>query len=102
MRHKTAVIPCPSCDESLNGHTGIVCDDAPKPNDYTICIYCSALLAYNADLSLRAANAQETAEIMSEPSALEVLEALRATLAARQHLDRGRLLDGQTWEEYPG
>ena len=58
------VCPCPECGANLDAASGAGHDEAPTPDDVTLCLYCGAWLAFAADLSLRAL---EPAEIETLP-----------------------------------
>jgi len=47
----TPEINCPSCNHKLDSVAGQ--DVRPEPEDYTICIYCLAVLQFNKDLSVQ-------------------------------------------------
>jgi len=39
---------CPSCGKLLDGATGIDTNNLPAPGDVSVCIYCAAVLRFNA------------------------------------------------------
>lgn len=41
---------CPACGHSLDGAAG---DGAPAPDDFSLCVYCTTILQFNDDLTLR-------------------------------------------------
>ena len=45
---------CPTCGKSLNA-AGLLSgvDDAPDPEDLTVCLYCSNVAQFQSDLSLK-------------------------------------------------
>lgn len=45
---------CPKCSKRLDAATSLEDDQAkPQPGDCTVCFYCSSLLTYNSDYSLK-------------------------------------------------
>ena len=62
MVYRMQEIRCPQCDAPLNAtDEPIGCEtDGPGPDDFTVCLYCSHLMVFNADMSVRSANKKET------------------------------------------
>lgn len=78
----TAEIPelrCTVCDASLNraGNLGEE-ERIPEPGNFTICLYCSHLLVFKDDLSLRDATEEEMAEAIDTTDIQEVLQMAKA------------------------
>lgn len=63
-QHRTHTMPCPECDEPLNGHSNMQKDDDRPPRDgaLTMCAYCYAPLAW-AGTQFRRATEAEAEEI---------------------------------------
>lgn len=50
---RVATSKCTSCERELDGVTGVGCDTAPEPGDFTVCIRCGHIMAFGDDLHLR-------------------------------------------------
>lgn len=85
--HLVPPAPCPGCGLVLDAANAA--DDTqpnrPRPNDLTICIHCSALLAYTDDLMLREATGREVAIIMHDSDGATMVEAIRIMLESRRN-----------------
>lgn len=53
--HITESAFCPQCKKHLDRSCGVAHPYSPRPNDFTICVYCKSWLVFNDDLSLRLA-----------------------------------------------
>jgi hypothetical protein len=53
MRRRTFLLAvehrCPSCGRLLDAATSFDHVNAPKPGDFTVCVYCGVLLRFTAD-----------------------------------------------------
>lgn len=64
MSVKTKLIECPSCFEQMDGATSINSDQTryPRPGDFSICVYCGALLRYD-DVGVTLCSEEELNEL---------------------------------------
>jgi hypothetical protein len=53
---------CPSCDKTLDGFSAQH-KEIPKPGDLTVCVYCSEILEFTAEMELQSASAETIADI---------------------------------------
>lgn len=69
---RTKVIECPACLEQMDGASAINSDEPkhPKPGDFSVCIYCGAILRYD-EVGVRSCAEEEMDEL--EPDAKRVL-----------------------------
>jgi hypothetical protein len=44
---------CPACQRTLDAATDILGQATPEPGDLSVCVYCSVVLTFNTDLTLR-------------------------------------------------
>lgn len=74
--HFTPASECPECGKKLDAATGVQADQAPRPGDVSICIYCRTWLRFTDDLTLRIMTKEDLEEMP-----LDVLEIMkRSTL----------------------
>ena len=45
--------PCPVCGRVLDAASMVGGEGRPKPGDFTVCMYCSSILRFDGNLSLR-------------------------------------------------
>ena len=57
---------CPKCREQLTGASNPFGTASPEADDLTVCAYCSAVLVFNNDLTLREAKAEDIATLEPE------------------------------------
>lgn len=50
---------CPKCGESMGGATSIRATGGPGSGDFTVCVYCGALLVYDEAIHLRLPTLEE-------------------------------------------
>ena len=66
---------CPWCGHHLDMATGVGTDKLPRPGDRSICIGCGAVCVFEADLTLRRADAVETMQVYNRhPQAFQAWE----------------------------
>ena len=53
---------CPSCDKTLNGWSDQL-KETPRPGDLTVCVYCSEILEFTAEMGLQSASAETIADV---------------------------------------
>lgn len=52
--HQTKQVLCPECGYGVDSATNAEdSTDAPRPGDFSICLYCGTILVFTEDLSLR-------------------------------------------------
>lgn len=55
--------PCPTCGKNLDAVTVMTNENVkPRPDDFTICIYCQTPLVFTKDLTVRPATLAEKHE----------------------------------------
>jgi len=68
--HRLKEQACPGCHRPLTGAANVDgCDGAPVAGDVTVCIYCTMLLVYDAQLSLRELDELELGALASDTRA---------------------------------
>lgn len=69
---------CPFCNYILNAATAGPHnpDASPEPNDATICINCGGVLIYDEHTRVRKPTDQELAEVMADPNATLMVQAV--------------------------
>jgi hypothetical protein len=80
---KETVIPeyhCPACGRELNATTDPFSDYTPKPGNYTICIYCTHIMIFGKDLSVRELTKEEAAKIKSDHEVMSLRHQLQKAL----------------------
>lgn len=66
---------CIGCGVELNAaFLGEGGDVKPKPDDFTICVYCGTVMGYNEDLTLRRLSEGEEAEARKDEHIQTLLE----------------------------
>lgn len=69
---------CPACSYHFDAHSSLTGDSDPVADDFSICINCSALLVFEADLSLRLAGPDEILIAESIPDIAELRRLIRS------------------------
>jgi hypothetical protein len=72
---------CPCCLKTLDGATSAGERKTPLPGDFSVCVYCTSILQFNTDLTLRQITAETLAAI--PPSLREQLERIRFAIIRR-------------------
>lgn len=75
--HDTMPNRCPTCEHVLEAATGITTDDAPKPGDVTLCIYCAAILVFTDDLRVRLPKEEESNEFANDPRLMHTQQTVK-------------------------
>ena len=78
----TAVIPpclCPQCGAMLDRVTDPIGNDKARPDDFTVCLDCTAVLRFNPDMSVRLTNQEDLQKL--PPEVLKKLAAIRIATA---------------------
>jgi hypothetical protein len=73
---------CLNCGRTLDAATSVDGEETPEPDCITICLRCGHIMAFTADLSLRALTEEEIYEIAGEPMVLKA-QRLRAMYLKR-------------------
>lgn len=61
---KTKENHCPGCKNKIDGCTPVDGENVmPKKDDITVCIYCSMILSFNADLTLKVITDEQIGEL---------------------------------------
>lgn len=63
MTDKMPPATCPRCLRNLDAAGGVGHDARPRPDDLTVCIYCTTILAFTADFGLRPLTKRELEEM---------------------------------------
>ncbi len=50
---------CPACQHRVDGATDPRSNRTPKPGDFSVCAYCSMVVVFNTDMTVRAARPAE-------------------------------------------
>ena len=71
----TRTIPtiCPGCGHTITSASHVDSAIAPVPGDFTVCLYCSTLLTFADDLSLRNLTDAEMIEAAGNKEMLETM-----------------------------
>jgi hypothetical protein len=65
---------CPECKSEVNGATGVDHDDAPKPNDISICFECAAINKFDEELNLKPLSSLELNQIKEDdPASYDII-----------------------------
>lgn len=73
--HRLEKDKCPWCETILDAASNVEGTNAPKPGDYTICIYCTMFLFFDDNLRLRRATKLEEKELNRDPVARKLKKA---------------------------
>jgi hypothetical protein len=76
LRMRMPPSPCPKCTTVLDGAGDPLGRNAPKPGDFTVCLFCAEVLQYDRQMQLQIATRQEI--LRHAPAHLE---RLRRTIA---------------------
>lgn len=81
---------CPCCGHKLDGAFCVDRDASPSDGDWTICIKCAAPLRFGPELTLRAAKAEDVADLNSEEAkqVARAIHAIKALHRKGQNVDR--------------
>jgi hypothetical protein len=63
---------CVQCNAELNTARNMDTDSMPEPGDFTICLYCSHLMVFKDDLTLREPTNMEAVEASTNSDLHEV------------------------------
>ena len=71
----TRTIPtiCPACGHRITSASHVATATAPVPGDFTVCLYCSTLLTFADDLSLRNLTDAEMIEAAGDKEVLATM-----------------------------
>jgi hypothetical protein len=81
---------CPGCFKVLDGVTNLESSEAPKSGDFTICIYCAAVLRFTENMQL------ELSSLEDIPVAFR-LGFAKVVMAAKERPDSSRREEGNKW-----
>ena len=59
-------VRCPGCKSICDGFTGDEMYGQPKPNDYTICMYCASVCVFNDDMEMVEVTEEEFDKLSEE------------------------------------
>jgi len=87
-------IKCPTCGAELDAasHAGGNEDYHPSPEDLSICYYCTEMLIYNADMTLRVASVAELEAL--HPDDLQELIQAREYIRSLGQVRQANISDG--------
>lgn len=66
MSHAAPETLCPSCGAPINCATSAYGEAVPTPGDLSVCVYCTTVLVFCADLDVRLATEVEIDDLPSE------------------------------------
>ena len=81
QKHFVAGATCPACASRIDGASGG--QAAPEPGDFSVCIFCSAVLRFGEAGVMRVASADEIAQELSPRARDQVARIAHAALMAR-------------------
>lgn len=67
MSTRVPISPCLECGEPNDAATNPFGGRGPRPNDFTICMYCGHVMAFAEDLTMRALTKKERREVERDP-----------------------------------
>ncbi len=79
MNYTNPEARCPACLTTLSGAKDPEGTATPKPGDGSVCVYCTAALIFNSDLTLRVMRPDEYEAL--PPKLRRELDAIRAAAA---------------------
>lgn len=74
---------CPHCEHILEGATGVTTQNAPKPGDVTLCIYCAAVLVFQDDMRVRLPVEEEANEFASNGELMKMQKIVKLAIRRR-------------------
>ena len=63
---------CLNCGKLIDVASAVDCDAAPSPGDFTICLACGHLMAFDDELILRELTDAETVDVAGDPRIIAV------------------------------
>lgn len=69
--------PCPKCGKMLDGWTETGHGSKPSEGDATVCVYCAAVLLFDAALRPRLPTEAEYIDLMTDKSVQQAVAAVR-------------------------
>jgi RNase P subunit RPR2 len=69
--------PCPNCNYNLEAATAARGKDEPRPDDYSVCFNCGAVLRFNQDMTVRLCLDKDVEE-QWRPAVMQVANLIRA------------------------
>jgi hypothetical protein len=79
---------CPACGKVIDADTPASFETvAPQPDDFSICLFCSAWCRYNNDMTLRLAEEKDMEEM--QPDQIELLSKLSRCIEERNKQKTG-------------
>jgi hypothetical protein len=79
---------CLDCKTRLDSATDVLTEAAPKPDDFTICFRCGYVMAFKADLKVRALTEAELIEMALDPRFVEMQTARGIVMRLREIVER--------------
>ena len=85
MSQRTKPSSCLNCGHLVDAVSVAGAAQPPaRPGDFTVCLYCSHIMALDADLQVRALTDDEIVEIAGNPELLEMQAAVAAWRKANE------------------
>jgi hypothetical protein len=81
---------CLDCKTPFTCATDALTEAAPRPNDYTICFRCGYVMAFKADLKVRALTEAELIEMALDPRFVRIQTARGWVMKLREIAERSR------------
>jgi hypothetical protein len=79
---------CLDCKTRLDSVTDALTDATPKPGDFTICFRCGYVMAFKADLKVRALTEAELIQMALDPRFVEIQTARGVVMKLREIVER--------------
>jgi len=79
---KTARCQCTRCLEKLEQASSLEDDGAPRPGDWTVCLYCGHAMVFRPDMTALDPTIDETLELMRDADASRQVKDLQAKFRA--------------------
>lgn len=74
---------CPYCNKKLDACSNMTGEDGPDDGDFTLCLYCAAVLRFNNDLTIRPATRDDMFQF-----SVEQPELFNLLLTAKEEIER--------------
>lgn len=75
---------CLDCNTPFECATDVLTEAAPKPGDFSICLRCGYVMAFKADLKVRALTEAELIQMALDPRFVEIQTARGVVMKLRE------------------
>ena len=90
------IMRCLNCNQSLDAASAFDEKARPSPNDLTVCLYCSHLMAFDDDLNLRPLTDAEIIECAGHAEIIKTMEITKTFRDIRERKHRGKTKERKT------